>query len=94
MKRADRERVEIVSLPECFLTGCPDTESLARKNAFAADGSSPQMLRLLDRTAAFDATAIVGVNEARGAGHGPLVQYPSSSDVATLWRWWARHPIC
>src|SRR3954454_4839599 len=66
MERADRERVEIVCFPECFLTGYPDTEALSRKNAFAADGSSPQMSRLLDRTAAVDATAIVGFNETRG----------------------------
>src|SRR4051812_31554760 len=61
---ADRERVEVVSFPECFLTGYPDTEGPARKHAFAAD--SPQMLRVLDRTSRFHATLIVGFNELRG----------------------------
>jgi predicted amidohydrolase len=64
LERADRDRVEVVSFPECFLTGYPDREQLARQSAFAAD--SPQMLRLLDRTARFEATFIVGFNEARG----------------------------
>ncbi|MBI1916823.1 MAG: carbon-nitrogen hydrolase family protein [Planctomycetes bacterium] len=64
LERAERERVEIVYFPECFLTGYPDTEELARKHAFAAD--SPQVLKVLDRTARFDATFIVGFNERRG----------------------------
>jgi predicted amidohydrolase len=34
--------------PECFLTGYPDTEELARKHAFAID--SAEILKLLDRT--------------------------------------------
>ncbi len=62
--RADRERVEVVCFPECFLTGYPDTEEVARKSAFATD--SPQMLRVLDRTARFHATCIVGFSEVRG----------------------------
>ncbi len=64
LERADKDRVEIVSFPECFLTGYPDKEELARKSAFAVD--SPQMMTLLDRTAKFDATYIVGFNETRG----------------------------
>jgi predicted amidohydrolase len=64
LERADRERVEIVCFPECFLTGYPDTEELARRDAFAAD--SPKMMKVLDRTAQFEATWIVGFNEARG----------------------------
>lgn len=64
LERADRERVEIVSFPECFLTGYPDKEEPARKGAFAAD--SPQMLKVLDRTSKFDCTVIVGFNELRG----------------------------
>lgn len=64
LERADRDRVEILCFPECFLTGYPDTEELARKTAFAVD--SPPMHRLLDRTARFEATAIVGFNELRG----------------------------
>lgn len=64
LERADRDRVEIVSFPECFLTGYPDKEDVVRKAAFAVD--SPQMMKLLDKTARFAATYIVGFNEVRG----------------------------
>jgi predicted amidohydrolase len=64
LERADRERVEIVCFPECFLTGYPDKEELVRKHAFAVD--SPSMLKVLDRTSRFEATLIVGFNERRG----------------------------
>lgn len=64
LEQADRERAQIVCFPECFLTGYPDTEELARKNAFAAD--SAEMTRVLGQTARFEATAIVGFNELRG----------------------------
>src|SRR5262245_65760568 len=64
LERADKDRVEIVSFPECFLTGYPDKEEVVRKSAFAVD--SPQMMKLLDRTGNFEATYIVGFNEARG----------------------------
>jgi predicted amidohydrolase len=64
LKWADANQVEIVSFPECFLTGYPDTEKLARANAFTRD--SQQMMRLLDLSAKFGATAIVGFNEVRG----------------------------
>jgi predicted amidohydrolase len=64
LARADRDRVEIVCFPECFLTGYPDTEAAARDGAFAAD--SPQMMQVLDCTSKFDATCIVGFNELRG----------------------------
>lgn len=65
LERADRDRVEIVCFPECFLTGYQDTEEEVRKSAFAAD--APPMMKLLDRTQRFAATAIVGYNEKRGA---------------------------
>ena len=61
LERADRDRVEVVCFPECFLTGYPDKEEPARKGAFAVD--SPQMMKLLDRTGKFEATYIVGFNE-------------------------------
>lgn len=61
---ADRERVEIVCFPECYLTGYPDSEEEARKPAFATD--SPSMLKVLDRTSRFQTTCIVGFNELRG----------------------------
>jgi predicted amidohydrolase len=64
LEQADRDRIEILCFPECFLTGYPDTEELARKTAFAAD--SAEMMKLLDRTGRFNATAIVGYNEVRG----------------------------
>lgn len=64
LERADKDRVEVVSFPECFLTGYPDKEEVVRKSAFAAD--APQMMKLLDRTARFEATYIVGFNELRG----------------------------
>lgn len=64
LERADKDRVEIVCFPECFLTGYPDKEEVVRKSAFAVD--SPQMMRLLDKTGKFEATYIVGFNEVRG----------------------------
>ncbi|MCE9560697.1 MAG: carbon-nitrogen hydrolase family protein [Planctomycetes bacterium] len=64
LERADKDRVEIVSFPECFLTGYPDKEEVVRKSAFAMD--SPQMMKLLDKTSKFEATYIVGFNETRG----------------------------
>ena len=64
MERAQRERVEIVSFPECFLTGYPDTEELARRDAFAID--SVQVMKVLDATSRFEPVLIVGFNETRG----------------------------
>jgi len=64
LERADRERVEIVCFPECFLTGYPDKEEIVRQSAFSID--SPQMMKLLDKTSRFEATYIVGFNEVRG----------------------------
>jgi predicted amidohydrolase len=64
LARADRERVEIVSFPECFLTGYPDDAELARRDAFALD--SAPMMRLLDVTSRHDAVCLVGFNEQRG----------------------------
>jgi len=65
LKRADAEGAKIVSFPECFFTGYPDTEAMARQGAFAAD--SPQMKRILDVTARHAAVAIAGFNELRGS---------------------------
>lgn len=64
LERADKDRVEVVCFPECFLTGYPDKEEVVRKSAFAVD--SPQMMKLLDKTGKFEATYIVGFNETRG----------------------------
>ena len=65
LSRAEAERAEIVSFPECFLTGYPDTEDAARRGAFAVD--SAQLAKVLDLTNRFDPTLIVGFNELRGA---------------------------
>jgi predicted amidohydrolase len=64
LTRAEKDRVEIVSFPECFLTGYPDDAEVARKGAFSAD--SPEVMRVLDLTNRFDPTLIVGFNELRG----------------------------
>jgi predicted amidohydrolase len=64
LEKADKDRLEIVSFPECFLSGYPDKEEPARKSAFAVD--SPQMMKLLDKTSRFESTYIVGFNEVRG----------------------------
>lgn len=64
LKRADAERVDVVSFPECFLTGYPDTEDVARRGAFPAEGET--MARVLDVTSRHEAVAIVGFNEKRG----------------------------
>jgi predicted amidohydrolase len=65
LRRADAAGASIVSFPECFLTGYPDTEELARAGAFANDSDS--MMRVLDVTSRHEALAIVGYNEMRGA---------------------------
>lgn len=65
LAQAEGERVEIVSFPECFLTGYPDTEELARRDAFAID--SVKLMRVLDATSGFEPVLIVGFNELRGA---------------------------
>lgn len=65
LERMERERVEVVCFPECFLTGYPDEGELARAGAFAVD--SPRMMRVLDQTSRFESTFIVGFNELRGS---------------------------
>ncbi len=64
LEQADRERVDIVCFPECFLTGYPNTAEAARSGAFPMD--APQMMQLLDQTSRFEAAFIVGFNELRG----------------------------
>ncbi len=65
MEIAEQERVEIVSFPECFLTGYQDQEEEARGHAFSVDSS--QMQEVLNSTKRFPTTLIVGFNETRGA---------------------------
>ena len=57
-------KLDIVSFPECFLTGYFSQEKDARANAFAVD--SPQMKRVLAMTACCDTVLLVGFNELRG----------------------------
>lgn len=64
LEQADRERIDIVSFPECFLTGYPDDGEVARRDAFTID--SPQIMQLLGSTSHFEAAFIVGFNELRG----------------------------
>lgn len=64
LTRADAAGAAIVSFPECFLTGYPDTAELAGWDAFSAD--SDAMARVLDVTSRHEALAIVGFNERRG----------------------------
>ena len=65
LEQAERERVEIVSFPECFLTGYPDTEELVRWDAFAID--SAKLMQVLDATSRFEPVLFVGFDELRGA---------------------------
>ena len=62
---ADAAGAAIVSFPECFLTGYPDTEAEARRGAFSLD--SDEAMQVLDATSRHEALAIVGFNETRGA---------------------------
>lgn len=64
LELAQKDRVEILSFPECFLTGYQDREEEVRKHAFAAD--SGKMMEVLDKTSRFEPTVIVGFNETRG----------------------------
>ncbi|MHB1155443.1 MAG: carbon-nitrogen hydrolase family protein [Phycisphaerales bacterium] len=61
---AQERSVQIVSFPECFLTGYFDREEPARRSALAMDGS--EIADLLDRTRCYDPTFLVGFNEKRG----------------------------
>jgi predicted amidohydrolase len=64
LDRADREHADLVTFPECFLTGYPDTAEPARAGGFAAN--SEQMARVLDATSRRQVMAVVGFNEHRG----------------------------
>ncbi|MCA9053022.1 MAG: carbon-nitrogen hydrolase family protein [Planctomycetaceae bacterium] len=64
LESAERDRAEIVSFPECFLTGYQDDGERARRHAFPID--STEVMQVLDATSRFDPTLIVGFNEIRG----------------------------
>ena len=63
LEQTERDRAEIVSFPECFLTGYQDDGERARRHAFTID--SPEVMQVLDATSRFDPTLIVGFNEIR-----------------------------
>lgn len=63
LARADAEGVAIVSFPECFLTGYPDSEAEARRGALSLD--SDEAMRVLDVTSRYESLAVVGFNELR-----------------------------
>lgn len=64
LEQAERDLVEVLCFPECFLTGYQDQEAAARRHALAVD--SPEMMEVLDQTSRFGTTVIVGFNELRG----------------------------
>jgi predicted amidohydrolase len=61
---ADGRGVEIVSFPECGLTGYFDREKPSRRHALRVDG--PEIRSFLEQTGHFRATVIAGFNEQRG----------------------------
>src|SRR5919197_932952 len=64
LERADARGVEIVSFPECCLTGYFDREEPTREHALRVDG--PEIRSFLEQSGHFRATVIVGFNERRG----------------------------
>jgi predicted amidohydrolase len=64
LQAADLDRAEVVSFPECFLTGYQDDGERARSHAVTID--SPEVMQVLDLTSRSEATLIVGFNELRG----------------------------
>lgn len=65
LERADAEAVEIISFPECFLTGYfPESEERSREHSWAIDG--PEITDFLSRISRFKAMCIVGFNESAG----------------------------
>lgn len=64
LEMADARGVEIVSLPECCLTGYFDREAPTREHALRVDGA--EIRSFLEQSGHFRATCIVGFNERRG----------------------------
>lgn len=64
LELAAEARIQIMTFPESFLTGYFLKRDDAWRNSFAVD--SPEMRRLLERTARFDILFLVGFNERRG----------------------------
>lgn len=65
LTRAEKERAEIVSFPECFLTGYPNTGEVARRDARAGDVVRSQQERV----------EFPRVWQAAGGGGKGVIQY-------------------
>jgi len=63
LREADRQKNDILSFPESFLTGYFSDSKKARKHSFSI--KSPEVIALLEKTAEFEAMFIVGFNEFR-----------------------------
>jgi predicted amidohydrolase len=63
LKEAASEHIDILSFPECFLTGYFRSAEQAGQHSLRVDG--PEIADLLRRTARFETTFIVGFNELR-----------------------------
>jgi len=61
---AEREKIDIITFPESFLTGYFDNAQRARDNSLKLDG--PEIQDILAQTADYSATWMVGLNELRG----------------------------
>lgn len=64
LEYAEAEGIAMMSLPESLLTGYFASAEKARQHSLTADG--PEIAGLLERTAGFTATFMVGFNERRG----------------------------
>lgn len=64
IQRAENAGAQIVSFPECFLTGYQDKGEEARKHAFSL--RSKEFKHVLEVTREFRPTLVVGFNELRG----------------------------
>jgi predicted amidohydrolase len=64
LAQAVEAKLDIVSFPECFLTGYYAKKEDALQHAFTVD--SPEMKRVLDATVGCDTMLLVGFNELRG----------------------------
>jgi predicted amidohydrolase len=64
LSEADEQSVDIVAFPESLLTGYFTDPGKAHASSFETGG--PEVAHMLERTARFDATFMVGYNERRG----------------------------
>jgi predicted amidohydrolase len=64
LEKADSEQIDFLCFPEDFLTGYYAEKELAEQSSIEV--ASPLFLHLLKRTASFNATFIIGLNEREG----------------------------